>query len=413
MIERKILIGIVTSTEYCDKIKDIFDTALIESASAKRMMSWIWSYYQEKKEAPGRNAPHLFWKRAKNLPTDIAEEIESDILPSLDAEYDNELFDVRYMVEETQKYFKSRKLTILSEQIKSLVERDDLEGAEKLTTEYKTIEVSTKTLDLHIINVSQIRKKKTKKPTMLLSPWLREGQTTIIYGNFGSGKSLLTISVAYILGLKEYDIKEAEIGTWQVKNPTGTLYIDGELGEQEMEERIAQFEWLGHQSGVHRMKILSVPEYQLETEDPFTLSARINQLKVIQWLKNNPDYKLVVLDSASTLFGLVEENDNSEWNNKINPFLRDLRALNVACLMLHHAGKDNKRGLRGASSMGAMAHNIYKLVDHPEKDKDAGEAWFTLSKDKQRMSGFGFKSFSIKFIQNRDKTETHWKLTKF
>lgn len=413
MIERKILIGIVTSTEYCDKIKDIFDPTLIESASAKRMMNWVWLYYQEKKEAPGRNAPHLFWKRVKNLPKDIAEEIESEILPSLDAEYDNGLFDVRYMVEETQKYFKSRKLAILSDQIKSLVERDDLETAEKLTIEYKAVEISTKSLDLHIVNVQQIRKKKTKKPTMLLSPWLREGQTTIIYGNFGSGKSLLTISIAYILGLKEYDIKESEIGTWQVKNPTGTLYIDGELGEQEMEERISQFEWLGRQSAEHRMKILSVPEYQLETEDTFTLSTRINQLKVIQWLRNNPAYKLIILDSASTLFGLVEENDNSEWNNKINPFLRDLRALNVACLMLHHAGKDGRRGLRGASSMGAMAHNIFRLTDHTEKDKDAGEAWFVLSKDKQRMSGFAFNTFGIHYTQNKNKTRTMWNITKF
>lgn len=413
MIERKILIGIVTSTEYCDKIKDVFNVSLIESASAKKMMGWIWKYYQEKKKAPGRNAPMLFWKHAKGLPTDIAEEISSEILPSLDAEYDSDSFDVSYMVEETIKHFNERKLAVLSENIITLTAKGDIEAAQKLIAEHKLIDNAINKLDEHVVSVSQIRRKKVKKPTTLLSPWLKEGQTTIIYGNFGSGKSLLTISVAYILGLKNFDTKESEIGSWQVKHPTGTLYIDGELGELEMEERITQFEWIGRQSAQHRMRILSVPDYQLMTEDTFSLSKRENQLKITQWLRENPEYKLVVLDSASTLFGLVEENDNSEWNNKINPFLRDLRTLNVACLMLHHSGKDGKRGLRGASSMGAMAHNIFKLIDHPEKDKDLGEAWFTLSKDKQRMAGFSFKTFSIHYTQNKEKTKTYWHTTKF
>jgi len=110
---------------------------------------------------------------------------------------------------------------------------------------------------------------------------------------------------------------------------------------------------------------------------------------------------------------LEQENDNSEWNNKINPFLRDLRALDVACLLLHHSGKDNKRGLRGASSMGAMAHNIFRLTSHEKKDPDGGEAWFVLSKDKQRAAGKGFKTLALKYTQDVDQTETHWKKTEF
>jgi RecA-family ATPase len=220
---------------------------------------------------------------------------------------------------------------------------------------------------------------------------------------------LLTIAVAYLLGLKDFDDEECEIGEWQVKKRVGTLYIDGELGEQEMEDRIKKFEWLGVQR--NPIRVLSIPEYQLATEDSFYLSDRGNQLKIIQWLKNNPRYKLVVLDSASTLFGLVEENDNSEWNNKINPFLRDLRALGVACILLHHSGKDNKRGLRGASSMGAMAHNIFKLSNHTDKNIDDGEAWFILTKDKQRAGGYSFKTFALHFTQENDETETHWEIT--
>jgi RecA-family ATPase len=168
---------------------------------------------------------------------------------------------------------------------------------------------------------------------------------------------------------------------------------------------------MGKQPPDYKMKVLSIPEYQLKTEDCFLLSNRDNQRSVVQWLREHPTYKLVILDSASTLFGLIEENSNSEWNSKISPLLRDLRALNVACLLLHHAGKDSKRGLRGASAQGAMAENIFKLRNHPQKDIDEGEAWFIIGKDKQRAAGFSFKGFAVKYSQTDTKTETHWEVT--
>jgi RecA-family ATPase len=143
----------------------------------------------------------------------------------------------------------------------------------------------------------------------------------------------------------------------------------------------------------------------------FYLSTRVNQKKIITWLTEHPTYKLVVLDSAGTLFGLEEENSNSEWNLKIQPFLRDLRALGVACILLHHAGKDGKKGLRGASAMGAMAHCIFRLTNHPDKSNEEGEAWFTLTIDKQRAAGFSFRKFSLHYIRNVDKTETNWEIT--
>ena len=250
-----------------------------------------------------------------------------------------------------------------------------------------------------------------QEPRLLIRPWLREGQFTFIYGDYGSGKSLLSIHIAYLLGLKDYDGEECEIGEWQVKGTTGCLYVDGELGEVEIRERISQFEYLGRQQREIPIMVFPLPEYQLITEDTFYLSVRENQVQIVQWLKDHPRYKVVFLDSVTTLFGLTEESSNSEWSLKINPFFRDLRALGVAVVILHHSGKNIKLGLRGASGMGAMAHNIFRLTNHPDKDIDEGEAWFTLTKDKQRGSGFSFKKFSIHYTQNSDYTETDWEIT--
>ncbi len=411
MIERKIITGLITSSEYCSKIKEIWNPLLIESSTAKQLSNWCWEYYDKYKKAPGKEIETIYYSKLKDnkLQKDIAEEIGEDILPGLSEEYTNEEFNLQYLIEETEKYFNSQHLKLFADNIQGLLTAGEIGKANELADGFRPLDVVFGSLDDFILTANQIRGKGKERPKLLMKPWLREGQTTILYGNYGSGKSLLAISIAYVLGLKDFDGEDCEIGQWQVKNPTGTLYIDGELGEVEMEERVGQFEWLGEQK--YKMRVFSIPEYQLVTEDTFYLSNRENQQKVIKWLHEHPRYKLIILDSISTLFGLEEENSNSEWSNKINPFLKDLRALGVACLMLHHSGKDSKRGLRGASAMGAMAHNIFRLENHREKSPDRGEAWFNVSKDKQRSAGLSFRPFSLKYVQDEDKVETHWEVT--
>jgi hypothetical protein len=413
MIERKIIIGCITSTEFLKKINSVWNSKYIESNTARQLAAWCWTYFKEYDRAPGRDIETIFFEQLRQggIPHELAEDIEQNILPGLSQEYENEEFNIEYLIKITNQYFKERKLLLQAENIKSLVDSGEVDEAEKVITNYTPVNIIPD-LDSFIQSISQIRKKKKPHTIIFMKPWLKSGQVSIIYSKAGVGKTLLSALVAYVVGLKDYDKKETDIGEWQVKTPTGTLYIDGEMGEQEMLERISQFEWLGRQNAVHSMKILAVPEYQLETEDSFYLSDRNNQLKIIKWLRINPTYKLIVLDSVSTLFGLKEENDNSEWSTKVNPFLRDLKALDVACIMLHHAGKDNKKGVRGASAIEAMVHNIFRLTPHEAKNPEGGEAWFILSKDKQRSSGHGFKTFSLRFYQNDNEKQTHWEITK-
>ena len=413
MIERKIIIGLITSTEFLQRMKDIWDPKLLETDIAKYISSWCWEYFDKYEEAPGREIETIFYSKVKNskFPKSVAQEMEEDILPGLSKEFEITQFNLEYLIEEAIKYLNDRHLAIHNDMVESLREAGEIEEAEKIASEFKPLGGERINISDFILDMAQIADIETPQPKLILKPWLREGQVTIIYGNFGTGKSLLTILIGYLVGLRDFNDREAQIGTWQVKNPTGCLYLDGELGLVEMEERIKQYEWIGRQHGKYRMRVFSLPEYQMATEDPFSLSMRVNQMKIIKWLKEHPNYKLIVLDSASTLFGLEDENSNSEWSNKINPFLRDLRALGVACILLHHSGKDAKRGLRGASAMGAMAHNIYRIVKHTDCDPDDGEAWFTLLKDKQRTGGLLFRAFSIHFMQTPDKKETHWEIT--
>ena len=409
MIERKILSYAITSTEFLQRIKSVWAIHYFSTPASRRIAGFIWDYFLSQGKAPKKEIETIILSKEKSIGKDIFEDLQ-EIIDGISEDFNEEEFDLDYAVVTAKKFFSERKLLIFKENLSLLLEQGNIEEANKAVREYSALDTQSIEIKNHILSVQQIRRLKKVPPITYLKPWLKAGQITIIYGGYGCGKTLFTIAICYMLGLENY-IDIEEMGSFQVKVPTGCLYIDGELGMLEMEERVAQFEWLGYQNKDRRMQILSVPEYQLATEDSFYLGNRLNQLKIINWLKENEQYKVLVLDSVSTLFGLVEENDNSEWSNKINPFLRDLRALGVACILLHHSGKNNKKGLRGASAMGAMAHNIFRLEDHSGKNVDDGEAWFVLSKDKQRAAGVQFRKISLRFTRSIDDKETHWEET--
>ena len=407
MIERRILIGLITSTEFNERMSNKWSVQLLESATAKRLATWVIEYFKKYNKAPGKDLEGIFYQKMKNgLPKDLAEEIEQDILPELSEESIENPINVDYLVDEAITYFNERHLLRYHEEGSALVKNGNLSEAEKHALSFKPVTTDTDKLSKFIWSLEDMQKLKVKKPLLLMKPWLRAGQTTFIYGDYGTGKSMLAVHIASLLALDVGTASDYDIEEWQVKKSTGCLYIDGEMGVVDLQDRLTQFQYLGEP----KFPVLGfpVPEYQLATEDDFSLFRRENQLQVVEWLKQHTDYKLLILDSVTTLFGLTDENSNAEWNTKINPFLRDLRALGVANIILHHSGKDGRKGLRGASAMGAMAHNIFYLENHNAKDIDKGQAWFTINKKKQRGGGFQFKTFSIHYIQNEDGTETEW-----
>jgi hypothetical protein len=140
MIERKITIGLITSTEFCTKIEKIWDISLFESSTAKLILSWTWEYYLKFKKAPNKDITDIFYTKLKEtkIGKEIAEEIENDILPSLSNEFTEEEFNLDYLVEETEKYFNDRHLQIFHESVEALRKAGKKEEAEKLIREYKS-----------------------------------------------------------------------------------------------------------------------------------------------------------------------------------------------------------------------------------------------------------------------------------
>ena len=88
-IERRIVIGLIVSTEYLEHVEGIWDDEYIGSEMALRLSSWCWEYFKKYREAPYNNIESIFEEKIKHgLPKDIVEEIDDEILPSLNDEFE-------------------------------------------------------------------------------------------------------------------------------------------------------------------------------------------------------------------------------------------------------------------------------------------------------------------------------------
>jgi replicative DNA helicase len=151
-MERKIIIGLITSTEFIEQIHDYIDLSLFETQPATLIASWCLEHYHKYNSAPNKHLESIFLTKKKKLPKITKEFIEDDILPSLNDEFVSEGVDVPYLVETTKTYFIERRLSIYSENIQNLLVKGEVNQAEKLAAEYKPIEIEKS--ENHTINLS-------------------------------------------------------------------------------------------------------------------------------------------------------------------------------------------------------------------------------------------------------------------
>lgn len=151
-LERRIIIGLIVSTEFTQKVRPTWNDQFIQSSAAKRLAGWCIEYFDEYEKAPYRHIEDIYIEklRTTSIPKDLAEEIEEDILPDLNEEYEEGgPFNVDYLYKQTKKYFHERRLILHNEEIESLVAEGNLEEADTVAESYKAeTEIEEEGLDL-------------------------------------------------------------------------------------------------------------------------------------------------------------------------------------------------------------------------------------------------------------------------
>lgn len=148
-IERLIIIGLITSTEYIKEIREIYSINLIESASAKKIAEWCIEYYDTYNKAPQENIEGIYFEKIKTLPADIISDI-SEILSDLSDEFDKSLTDIQLLVDLSKKRFTERHLYQFQEKIQNLLLKNKIKEAQYEAENYKPLNTSKKDNELNL-----------------------------------------------------------------------------------------------------------------------------------------------------------------------------------------------------------------------------------------------------------------------
>lgn len=212
-----------------------------------------------------------------------------------------------------------------------------------------------------------------RDPEWLVQDTLPERSLAIAYGSPGSFKSFVIFDMVARLSLGNPWAGHAAHGPGQVAVVAG----EGSAGFRRRMEAIETE--IGQEApGV----------FLVDTMPPF---ANDNALKLFnEALRAAKPLKAIVLDTTAHAMAGLDENSAADAGHFLYRCLQLIRAHDCALVLVSHAGKDERRGIRGSSAFRAAADVVLRFDQQGErstritmeKQKDAEpwakEQWFTL-----------------------------------
>jgi hypothetical protein len=209
----------------------------------------------------------------------------------------------------------------------------------------------------------------------LLSPWLKQGESALIYAAPGVGKSMFALSLALAVagGGKFLD--------WQAPRPYRVLFVDGEMPMDTIKERT-------------ELLLKALPEIDQEVirknlhvfarqyQDPSVTFPNLATPEGQAELERQAEgFDLVVLDNLSTLANVEDENASKAFQPIVG-FLMRMKQLGQGCILIHHSGK--KASTYRGSSMLATTFEVILGLEKLSGLKAAHGTAFQIKWDKLR-----------------------------
>jgi RecA-family ATPase len=159
-----------------------------------------------------------------------------------------------------------------------------------------------------------------------MSDWWEMTDFGFIHAARGTGKSFFALALCHALTTGQ------EIAGWKIEKPVKVMYIDGEMSQQDLQNRCR-----GLDLGNENFRSINHDAFFRENGSVFCLSEEKDQNALLQHCYNQ-GVKVLVLDNLSSLFRGVEENSADDWE-KILGWLLKCRRYGISVVLIHHSAK--------------------------------------------------------------------------
>jgi hypothetical protein len=248
----------------------------------------------------------------------------------------------------------------------------------------------TSVIKSSIMRVHDFMHKALPVKPYIINPLLKKGELIMISAARGVGKTWFALSLGFMA------TRKSKIGNWETKTPTATWYIDGEMSEDEMQDRLFKLE-MGRQSEAAPFYLLSSDEMRSNDRKSPNLNNPAWRSGISDYLKSHPDIGLVILDNLASLTPGRDENKKRDWDD-INEWLLELRSKGVAVIFLHHEGKGGEQ--RGTSAIEDNINFSIRLK-RPQGYQTGDGAKFIVEFTKsRRLYGNDAKPFTLQLLEN-------------
>ena len=187
---------------------------------------------------------------------------------------------------------------------------------------------------------SDMESKEYPQRKVLVSNLIHDREAIMLYSPTGVGKTWLSLSIALMVAGKG----QLEVLDWENKDPQPVCYVDGEMLEEDMQERIKMLIPslnVDEEELRKNFRYLSRVSQPDEVDEFLSLDLEENQMELLRWLHESTEKgksPLVLLDNLSNLVELGDDNSAGQMQ-PFNMMVTKARKQGCSMGIIHHTGK--------------------------------------------------------------------------
>lgn len=242
----------------------------------------------------------------------------------------------------------------------------------------------------------------------LLKPWIARESMTMLWAPTGVGKSWVALGVAQACAAGGTFLK------WQAPKACKVVYIDGEMGERTLHERIRKIDYSAER-GMEKSNIMFyTPRDKINNGVMWNLADPAEQGR---YSKIVEPYDLIIIDNLATLARTYPRkgtcNEVDIWAS-VQLWAITQRAKGKSILFIHHSNK-SQGDFRGSSTQIDTMNVVIGLSGGNEALESKEGAEFNLHFKKAReLFGEDTQSLRVSLTQDADdKEKLTWKYGPF